>query len=87
LKRRRRNKARRRRQIHKENKASADSRIPPLSLASADQETPPLREEAILLDFYRSLSEDERINMHEEAQKANPGVSTKELVGIKRVAM
>ncbi len=40
-----------------------------------------------LLDFQRSLTEDEKFDMHEEVKKANPGVTTKELVAIKRATM
>jgi hypothetical protein len=40
-----------------------------------------------LLEFQRSLTEDEKFAMHDEARKANPGASSKELVAIKRAAM
>ncbi len=58
-----------------------------LSLAGADKETPSLRENVILMDFYRSLSEDEKTNMHVKALEANPGASAKELIVIKCVAL
>ncbi len=58
-----------------------------LSLAGAEKETPPLREHAILMDFYRSLSLEERTNMHVDALEANPGALAQELIAIKRAAL
>ncbi len=58
-----------------------------LSLAGAEKETPPLREHAIMMDFYRSLSVEERTNMHAEALEANPRASAQELIAIKRAAL
>ncbi len=58
-----------------------------LSLAGAEKETPPLRDHAILMDFYRALSLEERTNMHVDALEANPGASAQELIAIKRAAL
>ncbi len=49
--------------LYKEDKANADSSILSLSLAGADKETPPMEESTLLLEFTRSLTGDERIDM------------------------
>jgi hypothetical protein len=41
-----------------------------LSLAGAEKETPPLRDHAIMMDYYRSLSLEEKTKMHEDALEA-----------------
>jgi hypothetical protein len=68
-------------------KGTMDTSSSSLSLAGAEKETPPLREHTILIDFYRSLSVDERTNMYVEALEANPGASAQELIVIKRAAL
>ncbi len=58
--------------LHKEDKASTNSRTLSLSFAGADKVTPPLEESTLLLEFQRSLTEDEKMDMYEQARKANP---------------
>ncbi len=58
-----------------------------LSLAGAEKETHSLRDHTILMDFYRSLSFEERTNMHVDALEANPGASAQELIATKRAVL
>jgi hypothetical protein len=39
------------------------------------------------LEFQRSLTDNENWDLHEEVKRANPGVTTKELLAIKRDSM
>ena len=58
-----------------------------LSLAGIDKETPPMMGHAVMMDYYRSLSDEERTRIHEEAHKANPRASAQELIEVKRAAL
>jgi hypothetical protein len=75
--------------LHKEGKASQDS----ISLShvgtdrAANLSDPRYLESALLVEFQRSLTEDEKFDMHVEVKMANPGASSKELVAIIRAAM
>ncbi len=72
-------------------KASLDTSSFSLSLVgtdgTADLSDPRYLESTLLLEFQRSLTEDEKFVMHNEVMKANPGASSKELVAIKRAVM
>jgi hypothetical protein len=46
---------------------------------TADLSDPRYLESTLLLEFQRSLTEDERFDMHGEVVKANPGVTSKSL--------
>ncbi len=76
--------------LHKD-KASVDNSILSLSLAVTDQEAellvPGVSESAFLLEFSRSLTDDERHLMHVEIQDANPGASARELLSATSAAM
>ncbi len=43
-----------------------------LSLAGAEKESPLMMGHAIMMEYYHSLSDDERTRIHEEALRANP---------------
>ena len=51
-----------------------------LSLAGAEKETPPMMGHDIMMNYYNSLSDDEKTKLHEEALKANPRASAQELI-------
>ena len=51
-----------------------------LSLAGAEKETPPVMGHDIMMNYYNSLSDDEKTKIHVEALKANPGASAQELI-------
>ncbi len=62
--------------LHKEDKASLNSIS--LSLVGTDRAAnhsdPRYLESALLLEFQRSLTEDEKFDMHDKVQRANPGI-------------
>ena len=58
-----------------------------LSLAGAEKEIPPMMGHAIMMDYYNSLSDEERTKIHVEAFKANPRASAQELIEVKRAAL
>ena len=55
-----------------------------LSLAGAEKESPLMMG---YLEHYHSLSEEERVRIHEEALRANPKASAQELIEVKRAAL
>ena len=55
-----------------------------LSLAGAEKETPPMIGHAVMMDYYNSLSDEEKTKIHVEALKANPRASAQELIEVKR---
>ncbi len=42
---------------------------------------------AIMMNYYNSLSDEEKTRIHEEAQKANPRASAQELIEVKRATL
>ncbi len=58
-----------------------------LSLAGAEKETPPMMGHAIMMNYYNSLSDEEKTKIHVEALKANPRASAQELIEVKRAAL
>ncbi len=42
-----------------------------LSLAGAEKETYPMMGHAVMMNYYNSLSDDEKIRIHEEAHESN----------------
>ncbi len=54
------------------------------SLAGAEKETPPMIGHAVMMDYYNSLSDEEKTKFHVEALKANPRASAQELIEVKR---
>ncbi len=58
-----------------------------LSLAGAEKESPLMMGHAVMMDYYNSLSDEERTKIHEEAQRSNPGASAQELIEVKRAAL
>ncbi len=58
-----------------------------LSLAGAEKETPPMVGHDIMMNYYNSLSDDEKATIHVEALKANPGASEQELIEDKRATL
>ena len=55
-----------------------------LSLAGAEKESPLTMG---YLEHYHSLSEEERVRIHEEALRADPKASAQELIEVKRAAL
>ncbi len=58
-----------------------------LSLAGAEKETPPMIGHAVMMDYYNSLSDEEKTKIHVEALEANPRASSQELIEVKRSAL
>jgi hypothetical protein len=55
-----------------------------LSLAGAEKELPLMMGHDIMMNYYHSLSDDEKTKIHVEALKANPRASAQELIEDKR---
>jgi hypothetical protein len=66
--------------------ASLDSGSLSLSLVGTDGTADP-SDPKYLLEFQRSLTQEEKLDMHSEVMKANPEVTAKELAAIKRAVM
>ena len=49
-----------------------------LSLAGAEKEAPPMIGHAVMMDYYNSLSDEEKTKIHVEALEANPRASAQE---------
>ena len=58
-----------------------------LSLAGAEKESPLMTGHAVMMEYYYSLSEEERTKIHVEALRANPKASAQELTEVKRAAL
>ena len=58
-----------------------------LSLAGAEKKTPPMMGHDIMMNYYNSLSDDEKTKLHEESLKANPRASAQELIEDKRATL
>ena len=58
-----------------------------LFLAGAENELPPMMGHAVMMDYYNSLSDEEKTKIHVEALKANPRASAQELNEVKRSAL
>ncbi len=58
-----------------------------LSLAGAEKESPLMMGHAVMMDYYNSLSDEERTTIHVEAHRSNPGASAQELIEVKRTAL
>jgi len=58
-----------------------------LSLAGAEKESPLMTGHPVMMEYYHSLSEEERTKVHVEALRANPKASAQELTEVKRAAL
>jgi hypothetical protein len=68
-------------------KCTMDTSSSSLSLAGAEKETSPMMGHTIMMDYYNSLSDEERTKIHVEAFKTNPRASPQELIEVKRAAL
>jgi hypothetical protein len=64
-----------------------DTSFSSLSLAGAEKEPPLMMGHAVMMEYYNSLSDEERTGIHEEALRANPRASAQELIEVKRTAL
>ena len=70
-----------------QDEAVMDTSSSSLSLAGAEKESPPMTGHDVMMEYYHSLSDEERTKIHVEALRANPKASAQELTEVKRAAL